>query len=46
MVGLQVGSIEGFAVGVAVGYIEGIMDGPNDGEIVVGLALGTMVDGL
>jgi hypothetical protein len=46
MVGLKVGSIEGFAVGVAVGYIEGIMDGPNDGEIVVGLALGIMVDGL
>ena len=46
MVGLQVGLTEGFAVGVVVGYNEGIVDGSNDGEIVVGFALGTMVDGL
>jgi len=37
---------EGIAVLVVVGYNEGIMDGSNDGEIVVGFALGTMVDGL
>lgn len=33
-------------MGVVVGYNEGIMDGFNDGEIVVGFALGAMVDGL